>query len=68
MPPYCPDENRIERLWKDLHDNVTRNHTCTTMDKLMRCVNDYLDGVMVNIATTWWCAPDNLDGREIDGK
>jgi transposase len=26
LPPYCPDENRIERLWLDLHANVTRNH------------------------------------------
>ena len=23
LPPYCPDHNRIERTWKDLHDNVT---------------------------------------------
>jgi hypothetical protein len=22
----CPDHNRIEWIWKDLHDNVTRNH------------------------------------------
>jgi len=43
LPPYCPDENRIERLWKDLHDNVTRNHTCTTMEELMQCVHDYLE-------------------------
>jgi transposase len=43
LPPYCPDHNRIERLWKDLHDNVTRNHTCTTMDHLMRNVRDYLE-------------------------
>jgi transposase len=43
LPPYCPDKNRIERLWKDLHDNVTRNHTCTTMDELMDRVHDYLD-------------------------
>jgi transposase len=35
LPPYCPDANRIERLWKDLHDNVTRNHTCRTMEELM---------------------------------
>jgi transposase len=42
LPPYCPDENRIERLWKDLHDNVTRNHTCRQMSELMRNVNDYL--------------------------
>ena len=35
LPPYCPDHNRIERIWKDLHDNVTRNHRCTTMEELM---------------------------------
>lgn len=35
LPPYCPDHNRIERVWKDLHDNVTRNHNCRTMSKLM---------------------------------
>lgn len=26
LPPYCPEENRIERPWLDLHANVTRNH------------------------------------------
>ena len=42
LPPYCPDHNRIERIWKDLHDNVTRNHRCTTMDELMTEVRSYL--------------------------
>ena len=42
LPPYCPDHNRIERTWKDLHDNVTRNHTCRTMDNLMTYVTSYL--------------------------
>jgi len=42
LPPYCPDHNRIERIWKDLHDNVTRNHRCTTMDELMTEVRRYL--------------------------
>lgn len=42
LPPYCPDHNRIERTWKDLHDNVTRNHTCRNMKQLMREVNNYL--------------------------
>ncbi|WP_394838647.1 IS630 family transposase [Pendulispora rubella] len=31
LPPYCPDANRIERVWQDLHANVTRNHRCKTM-------------------------------------
>jgi len=35
LPPYCPDHNRIERLWRDLHSNVTRNHRCATMPELM---------------------------------
>lgn len=43
LPPYCPDHNRIERLWKDLHDNVTRNHTCREMSELMLRVNSYLE-------------------------
>src|SRR5271157_4989110 len=42
LPPYCPDHNRIERLWKDLHDNVTRNHCCKNMEELMRDVYTYL--------------------------
>ena len=42
LPPYCPDANRIERLWGDLHDNVTRNHRCPTLDALMDNVHAYL--------------------------
>jgi transposase len=42
LPPYCPDENRIERVWRDLHDNVTRNHQCRTMDELMKEVRYWL--------------------------
>jgi transposase len=42
LPPYCPDHNRIERIWKDLHDNVTRNHRCATMEELMTDVRRYL--------------------------
>jgi len=40
LPPYCPNDNRIERLWQDLHANVTRNHTCVNMDELMTKVRD----------------------------
>jgi transposase len=42
LPPYCPDHNRIERIWKDLHDNVTRNHRCKGLDELMAEVRSYL--------------------------
>ena len=42
LPPYCPDSNKIERRWRDLHSNVTRNHRCGTMDQLLTEVFDYL--------------------------
>lgn len=42
LPPYCPNENKIERVWQDLHANVTRNHTCETIDDLMDNVHYYL--------------------------
>lgn len=42
LPPYCPDENRIEREWRELHANVTRNHRCRTIGQLMTHVHRYL--------------------------
>ncbi|HID74588.1 MAG TPA: hypothetical protein EYP56_01175, partial [Planctomycetaceae bacterium] len=42
LPPYCPDDNRIERLWEDLHANVTRNHKCSRMCDSVRNVRYYL--------------------------
>lgn len=42
LPPYCPDHNKIERVWQDLHANVTRNHTCGEMPELMSNVHRYL--------------------------
>lgn len=43
LPPYCPNDNKIERLWKDLHDNVTRNHRCAHIDALMEEVEGWLN-------------------------
>jgi transposase len=42
LPPYCPEENRIELLWRDVHDNVTRNHRCWGIQDLLDRVASYL--------------------------
>ena len=42
LPPYSPDHNRIERLWRDLHGSVTRNHRYTSMAELMRRVHYWM--------------------------
>ena len=43
LPPYCPDANRIERVWQDFHANVTRNHRCKTMKALLGNAREYLN-------------------------
>jgi transposase len=52
LPPYSPDHNRIERLWQDLHANVTRNHRHKTIENLCAAVATYL-----NAASPWCPAP-----------
>lgn len=42
LPPYDPNDNRIEHLWLDLHANVTRNHRYPTIDELLQNVYEYL--------------------------
>jgi len=42
LPPYCPDHNRIERVWLDLHANVTRNHRCKTLQALLANVRAFI--------------------------
>lgn len=42
LPPYAPEFNPIERVWLDLHADVTRNHRCNSIEQLMREVDDYL--------------------------
>jgi putative transposase len=45
LPPYSPEHNVIERLWKQMHDHVTRNHRHTTMDSLMAAIFEFLEAV-----------------------
>lgn len=45
QPVYHPWVNHIERLWKQLHDNVTRNHRCTTFNQLMKKVRHFMNHI-----------------------
>jgi transposase len=38
LPKYAPDLNPIERIWWHLHEEITRNHRCRTMDDLLDLV------------------------------
>ena len=44
LPPYCPDENRIERrMWRELHANVTVNHRHTTIESLTNAATRWIN-------------------------
>src|SRR5512135_2477436 len=42
LPKYRPDCNPIERVWWHLHEEVTRNHQCRSMDELLDFTFDWL--------------------------
>jgi len=44
LPPCCPNENRNERPWEDLHAEVprNRNHSRATMEELMQDVRWFI--------------------------
>lgn len=43
QPAYHPWVNRIELVWKQLHDVVTRNHKYKTMKQLMVAVHQFME-------------------------
>jgi transposase len=43
LPAYAPDTNPVERVWWRLHEAVTRNHRCRTMDELLDLTFDWFE-------------------------
>jgi len=43
LPKYAPDTNPIERVWWRLHEAVTRNHRCQSMDELLDLTFDWFE-------------------------
>ena len=43
QPTYSPWVNQIERLWKTMHDTVTRNHQCKTFQELAQHIIRFLE-------------------------
>ena len=43
LPTYAPETNPIERVWWHLHDEVTRNHCCRSLEELLDLVFRWLE-------------------------
>ena len=42
LPAYSPEANPIERVWWHLHETITRNHRCKTMEELASLAMEWL--------------------------
>ena len=42
LPTYAPQTNPIERVWWHLHEEITRNHRCRTIDELVTLVFNWI--------------------------
>jgi transposase len=42
LPTYAPQTNPIERVWWHLHEEITRNHRCRSIDELVKLVFDWI--------------------------
>ena len=43
LPTHSPDTNPIERVWWHLHEEITRNHRCRTIEELLDLVMEWLE-------------------------
>lgn len=42
LPKYAPETNPIERVWWQLHETLTRNHRCQTVEELLADVYEWI--------------------------
>ena len=49
LPPYSPRHNQIDKLWKQDHDKITRNHKCWAIEQLLEKVQA-VPGACVTVA------------------
>lgn len=43
LPKYAPETNPIERVWWHLHETLTRNHRCQSLEELLGQVYEWTD-------------------------
>ena len=43
LAAYSPQDNPVERVWWHLHEQVTRNHGCASIEELVKLTMAWLD-------------------------
>jgi transposase len=49
LPPYCPELNPVERLWKYIKDNIIKNKVFETLENLQNEVCEFVNKLTNNI-------------------
>jgi len=49
LPPYCPELNPVERLWRYIKDNVIKNRVFETLLELEVAVCEFVKDLSVDI-------------------
>jgi putative transposase len=61
LPKYAPELNPIERVWWVLHEQITRNHQCQSLEELVELVFSWLeDRKRFEISTSAYSDPAQL--------
>lgn len=49
LPPYCPELNPVERLWRYIKDNMIKNRIFETLSELEMAVCKFVRNLSVDI-------------------
>jgi transposase len=49
LPPYCPELNPVERLWRYIKDNVIRNRVFETLLELEMAVCEFVKNLSAEV-------------------
>ena len=52
LPPYSPELNPVERLWKFIKDNTIKNKIFTNLDDLEQAISKFLNTIMPNVVAS----------------
>ena len=52
LPPYSPELNPVERLWKFIKDNAIKNKIFTNLDDLEQAISKFLNTIMPNVVAS----------------
>lgn len=52
LPPYSPNLNPIERLWKVMNEHARNNRYFATAKEFRRHINEFFDTTLPNIGPT----------------